>query len=498
MSALFAIFHLRSKACLLLSAKLGVPIEQITLVVTIFLTIPFCLLNYLIKGKQIRLLYSFILGISFQYSLYGLNIIHTIFSTLSTYGFLYFFGRKLSPFIVLIYTIIHLDVLHIYRMFVDYGGWTIDDPTTIYMMTLCKYTSIVFSYDDGKKDDKDIISQHHKKYKIVEKPTFLEFCSYIYFYPTALLGPFIEYKDFINFIEEKDCYKDLNKKFKVILIKFIQIFGLAFVFMGIYSFVSPIIPFDLIGNEKFPEKYPHLWQRFIFLYFSGLAVRGKYYSGWLLSYSTVIISGLAYDEVNKNGKIIVNFDKGSYGSIIYDEFGMNPKLKAVYWNQSVHVFLKYNVFTRLLSSSGIFKNNHSLDSFMTYIFSALWHGFYPTYYIGFFSQYLFEQCAGFLEQIGFYKFVQDKKYLWPFVSIKTALLFDGVGGTIYVLDFKNYKHMHKNLAGFPVYYVTGGYVIALVYNLLFKKKKPKKDDQKKEQLNKNDEKNNSLNKSKKE
>ena len=134
------------------------------------------------------------------------------------------------------------------------------------MMQLTKFTSIVFNYDDGKKDDKDIKSEHHKKYKIVEKPTLLEFCSYIYFYPTAILGPFVEYKDFINFIEEKDCYKDLNKKFMTILLKYLQLLGITFISIAAYSFICPIYPMDLIGRAEFPKKYPQLWKRFVFLY----------------------------------------------------------------------------------------------------------------------------------------------------------------------------------------------------------------------------------------
>ena len=38
-----------------------------------------------------------------------------------------------------------------------------------------------------------------------------EVLSFVYFYPTAIVGPSIEYKDFINFIKETDCYSNLGK-----------------------------------------------------------------------------------------------------------------------------------------------------------------------------------------------------------------------------------------------------------------------------------------------
>ena len=476
-------FSFRLKLCQFLSIKSNIPLDQVILVISILMTIPCCYINYFIKGKNNRLLYSLILGFSFHYSIYGINTIHTIMSTISTYLFIHYLGRKATPFYVVIYTIIHLDILHIYRMIVDYGGWTVDDAATIYMIFLCKYTSVAFSYDDGRKCDKDIISEHHRKYKIVEKPSILEFCSYIYFYPTSIIGPFIEYKDFINFIEEKECYSNLKNRSWDIFKKGITTLSFSFIFMAVYVFLGPIVPMALVGKPEFPKLYPHLWQRLIFLYLSGPPVRAKYYSGWLLSYSTVVFSGAAYGEKIKDGKITPQFEKGSYGSILFTEFGMNPKLKMNYWNMSIHMWLKYNIYTRLLGTEGIFKNNKTLDSFITFVFSALWHGFYQTYFISFVSVYLFEQCATFLEQLGFYKFVENKKILWPFVGFKSVLIIDGIGCIFYVLEFENFKNLHKNLAGFPLNYLVGIYIISLVYNLLFKKKKTRTEHSKAESLN---------------
>ena len=53
MGIIVEVFRLRAKVSTLLSLKLGVPFEQMTLVITFFFIIPFCFLNYLIKGKKI-------------------------------------------------------------------------------------------------------------------------------------------------------------------------------------------------------------------------------------------------------------------------------------------------------------------------------------------------------------------------------------------------------------------------------------------------------------
>ena len=105
---------------------------------------------------------------------------------------------------------LYLSFLHIKRIFFEYGEWRIDDPTTIYMMSICKFSSLAFSYEDGGKDISELKNSHHKEYRIVEKPSLLEVLSFLYFYPNAIIGPSIEYKDFINFINEADCYSRLN------------------------------------------------------------------------------------------------------------------------------------------------------------------------------------------------------------------------------------------------------------------------------------------------
>lgn len=486
MGIITQISQLRTDVCTYLEGKLGAPSEQICLILTILLTVPFCFFNYLIHGKNFRLFYSLILGLIFQYSIYGANIIHTVISSIFVYLFLTFLGRKMTPWTVLVLTIIHLAALHIYRMFIDYGGWTIDDPTTIYMMTVCKYSSIAFSYDDGKKDDKEFKSEHHRSYKIVEKPNLVEFFSYIYFYPTALIGPFIEYKDFINFIKEEDCYKELKKNFGYIFVHGLMKFILSFVFIGIYSFIFPKIPMSLIGQTDFAIKYPKLWQRFIYLFLCAPAVRAKYYSGWTLSHSTLIFCGIAYGESkSKDGKeVIKSLDKGNYGSLLFNEFGMNPRFKMIYWNMSVHLWLKYNVYTRVLSGPKPFKNNRVLASLITYVFSAFWHGFYGSYYFSFVLMYLFEQGSEFLEILGFYKYVDERVYLWPFVSVLTEIVFDAIGTVFYLLEYKKFVIMLKNLYGYPVNYILVLFVISVIFRLGgFGKKKDKKvgaGDKKKE------------------
>lgn len=91
---------------------IGVPYDQILLVLNIGAAIPLGLLNHKIKNPSVRLWYRLLTGLILQYGLYGLGIIHTCISSLFTYFFIQFCGRKLSAFWVLIFTFAHLTSLH--------------------------------------------------------------------------------------------------------------------------------------------------------------------------------------------------------------------------------------------------------------------------------------------------------------------------------------------------------------------------------------------------
>jgi hypothetical protein len=79
-----------------------------------------------------------------------------------TYLFVKFLGRQVSAWYLLIYHILHLAFLHIKRMVEDYGGWQLD-ISVIVMMTIIKFTSLGFAYEDGAKPDSELKCTYHRK-----------------------------------------------------------------------------------------------------------------------------------------------------------------------------------------------------------------------------------------------------------------------------------------------------------------------------------------------
>ena len=474
------IFELRDDLAESISKVIGAPGNQIALIISMLGLIPFCFLNYFIHGKTIRLIYSLVLGIFFQISIYKMKFIHILIPAIFTYLFIKYFGRKYSAFYVFIFTLLYLSYLHIKRLFEEYGEWRGDDVTIIYMMTISKYSSLAFSYEDGGKDINELKNSHHKEYRVVEKPTLLEVLSFVYFYPTSIVGPSIEFKDFINFINETDCYSRLNENLLYIFVNGVKYFVGSFVAMAFYSYVSNKLPVEALVEEEFGKH--NLLYVWAYIYFCIPAQRAKYYSGWILSYATVIFSGLSYTEQNVDGKIVKSLEKGSYGSVVNCEWGINPKDMINEWNKTIHLWLKYNVYTRVINiKMKPFENNWPLASLLTFISSAIWHGFYLTYYITFFLLFFYESACEVLDKIGFYKWIYKTKVLIPLTSIFNNLAFESIGVMFFNLEWKKALIGLKNMRYYPLIFNLGLYVFTRFIKVPKKPKKVeiKKDDKEK-------------------
>ena len=57
------------------------------------------------------------------------------------------------------------------------------------------------------------------------------------------------------------------------------------------------------------------------------------------------------------------------------------------WNISTHLWLKYYVYLRLLNNKNHGSTN-AFATFMTFLVSAIWHGFYPGFYSFFFGAFI--------------------------------------------------------------------------------------------------------------
>ena len=144
------------------------------------------------------------------------------------------------------------------------------------------------------------------------------------------------------------------------------------------------------------------------------------------------------------------------------------------WNQTIHLWLKYNVYTRTINiNKKPFKNNWALASFLTFISSAIWHGFYLTYYLTFGLLYFYQSSADVFDKIGVYKWINETKFLLPLASILNGLAFETIGIFFFNLYWDKAVIGARNMRYFPIIYIMGLFVISKMIKV------PKKEKQEK-------------------
>jgi len=122
-----------------------------------------------------------------------------------------------------------------------------------------------------------------------------------------------------------------------------------------------------------------IFYKFYFLVLTTTLERAKYYHAWILADAVCNASGLGYDKVNKTWDLVTNVKPMGV------ELGCNLKESLDQWNKGTMKWLRHVVYDRC--------SNTSARTFVTYGVSAIWHGFYPGYYLTFCSGALFTSAA---------------------------------------------------------------------------------------------------------
>ncbi|MCQ2816817.1 MAG: hypothetical protein MJ252_06085 [archaeon] len=465
----------------------NVPYDQVALIMIMIFCTPLGMFSHLLRNPTVRLYYNLIFGLLFQYLIFGFEgMIHVLISTVVTYLFMKYWGRTKSPFILVFYTFSHLSFLHIQRMFAP-SDWKISYPDTVYMLTMLKFTSMAFSYaDGGEEQEKKLVNLHHKVMRIKELPSFTEVLSFVYFYPTCIIGPHIEFKDYIDYTYLRGRYGRLN--LKIVFKEGFKYLLLMIFCMVIYGSLGAKYKLSYLGTEEIGREY-NLIQRIGYLFFSIIIHRMKFNSGLLETYVALIFSGFSYNEtvtdVDKYDKglpqdeLKYDFELGTHGNILEMEFGISPKLKFIIWNPSIHIWLKYSLFLRLINiNHKFFFHNFTLASYCVFLCSALWHGFYPVYYLVFPWFFMWQNYNDKFDKLGFAEYIDKSNVPFQFIMwIINQFLMNCLSAVFFILDYPLVKQFMKNLYCIPMIMIFGSFLYGLTLKMPKKKKEGKVTDE---------------------
>ncbi|XP_035785422.1 lysophospholipid acyltransferase 1-like isoform X2 [Anopheles albimanus] len=368
-------------------AEIGV-IKYVNFLITQFLALILAsaFRSYLHPSKvtaSTRHAIGLVIGLFFGYFCFGQQAIHIAGLPAVCYVVIRTQNPQFVQRIVMVVALIYLSCIHLHRQYYDYGSYSLDITGPLMIITQ-KVTSLAFSIHDGFTREIKDLTASQQQHAIRKLPSALEFFSYTLHFQGLMAGPLVFYKDYIDFIEGCHILKqasanakyDIDKKIvhepspvKAVVKKVIASLVCALIFIKF----ATIYPIKAMKDDGFMQNsgfFFSLW----YMMMATTAVRFKYYFAWLLADAICNNSGLGFNGYDERDGVTPRWDMLSNIQVLEFEFGTNFRNCINAWNAGTNRWLRMVVFERVPKRYG---------TLLTFSLSALWHGFYPGYYMTF-------------------------------------------------------------------------------------------------------------------
>jgi len=371
-----------------LAAKVGLPVDQFNFLacqlLALLLSYPFRkLLHPALVGPAVRHLFSVVVGLSLAYFCFGYQVIHLFLLSSVAYACMRLLAPSVSQRVVLVFALSYLSVVHIYRMYYDYGGYTLD-VTGPLMIMVQKVTALAYSVHDGTVAD-DKLTPDQREQRCVRIPSLVEFYSYMFYFHGIMVGPLCFYADYKRFVEGKNYRRDPAtgewsdsvtppEETPSPLFPFLQKLVYTCLCAYIMMVVIPQQGAEMLIDPAWIAAHGFAYRLWVMVKNIGW-IRGRYYFAWVLADLINNCAGLGYSGTDpKTGREKWSLCKNV--DVRRLEMATSLKVNVESWNKLTAIWLRRIIYDRLPPSVNLYG---------VYFVSALWHGFYPGYYVTFFS-----------------------------------------------------------------------------------------------------------------
>ncbi|ETV66625.1 hypothetical protein H257_16933 [Aphanomyces astaci] len=370
----FGFEYLHSQVAVL-SESVGFAPDQLRYCLSLFAAYPLALVFRLLP-VGLKHWFSFVVGVLMAQFVLGSQWIHSLITSTVTYAIVAAAPSAYSPQLVFAFNMSYMSASHLYRIYVDYLGWSLDF-TGPQMLLVIKLTSFAYNcYDgtDAKLTTNPTNSQLAKVYAsrrslaISALPSLVEFYGYAYCFTTFLAGPAFEYREYIDAVtcrHFKPSAMTTTSCFVSALSKLVLGLGC----MAAMATFGSSFNLHTTLHATFPTVF-HQWGA---IYIALLVTRCKYYFAWKVAEGSTVLSGFGFEGFTKDGHV-KGWNAVSNVDILGFEFGQSIRDLSRAWNKGTQAWLQRYVYERMGNSL-----------LATYFVSAIWHGFYPGYYLFFLS-----------------------------------------------------------------------------------------------------------------
>ncbi|TCD66824.1 lysophospholipid acyltransferase [Steccherinum ochraceum] len=376
-----------------LVAATGASPDQLKLIFCLLVSYP--LGSVFVRVPSPALKHAFNIAVTLFYLLAMLNLangaLQLLASSLATYFIAANVKTSSMPWIVFVVVMGHLTVNHIIRALFEFSYETVEitGPQMVLTMKLTTYAWNVF---DGRRPI-DELDKWQKEKRIAQTPSLLSFLGYVCYFPGILVGPYLEFADYMSLVEGtvfKSVKAEDMKNSGLVpkgrkrvayrkLITGLAFLGTFVVFGGSYNYGN--------ATKDWFTEYNILYRIAIFQFY-GFIERTKYYAIWTLTEGAAIITGLGFTGYGPSGE--TRWKGAANVQILSIEVPPNLKVLLDSWNMKTNVWLRECVYKRVTPKG---KKPGFRSSMITFATSAFWHGISGGYYLAF-------TMGGFVQTIG--------------------------------------------------------------------------------------------------
>ncbi|KAA8496470.1 Lysophospholipid acyltransferase [Porphyridium purpureum] len=359
-----------------LSEQSGVSDAELRLLACLLAAYPIGAAWRACKPPALKHLISVALGWWMMQFVIGYQWVHCLIPCLLAYACMAIVGPG-ARHLVFAIALGYLAGGHIYRMYTDYLGWTLD--WTMQMMIITqKLSAFGYNYYDGSNPK---ASELQKSRAFSKLPGLVPFLSYILFPANVTIGPFFEFSDYMTVVEEGSTgmKKGAPAPPSPLLPSMWRLLQ-GILFMIIHNGVMMYLPtWAMVTSPQYMSRSNgNIVLRYAKVWVSLLGYRFKYYFGWKIAEGAAVMSGLGYNGAvqTESGQVTHLWNRIDTVDVLGFETAQSLRDAASTWNKMTNNWLKDYVYVR---------TPEPFNLYMTYFTSAFWHGFYPGYYMFFLS-----------------------------------------------------------------------------------------------------------------
>ncbi|KAM3570524.1 hypothetical protein VYU27_007424, partial [Nannochloropsis oceanica] len=134
-----------------LGATLGFEIGMLKYVLAMFLAYPLSGILNILPSANAKHAFSLVVGLWYAQEIFGNQWVHSFLSSAVSYLIVCFGPRKHIATLVFLFTMTYMSVSHLYRLYVDYLGWSLDFTGPQMILTI-KLSSFAYNVYDGVVD----------------------------------------------------------------------------------------------------------------------------------------------------------------------------------------------------------------------------------------------------------------------------------------------------------------------------------------------------------